>query len=223
MSALDDFPTMANRNAGPGSSPPREGAGPVPGIERSGVAARRSDRTLMAWPLQRRNLSESTLPYQPRFHVVLHQPEIPGNTGAVGRTCVALAAKLWLVRPLGFRVDESTRKRAGLDYWQHLVWAVVDNWQELRVNLPDQRFWYFSKTADRFHTAPRFQAGDVLVFGSETSGLPASFLETAGAAALRIPTTGLVRSLNLSCSVAVAGYEVDRQLRTALPGASEHK
>ena len=151
--------------------------------------------------------------YQPRFHIVLHQPEIPGNTGAVGRTCVALGAKLWLVRPLGFRIDESTRKRAGLDYWQALVWQVVDHWEELLASLPNRRFWYFSKTATRLHTDPQFRPDEVLVFGSETSGLPASWLDASGPQALRIPTTPHVRSLNLSCSVAVAGYEVDRQLR----------
>ncbi len=151
--------------------------------------------------------------YPPRFHVVLHQPEIPGNTGAVGRTCVALAAKLWLVRPLGFRIDEATRKRAGLDYWKYLEWQVVDHWGDLLAELPNRRFWYFSKTASRLYCQPAFAPQDVLVFGSETTGLPPSFLTDDSAATLRIPTTPHVRSLNLSCSVAVAGYEVDRQLR----------
>src|SRR5258708_12726982 len=69
--------------------------------------------------------------YEPRLHIVLHQPEIPYNTGSVGRTCVAVGAKLWLVRPLGFRVDDYYLRRAGLDYWEHLEWQVVDNWDEL--------------------------------------------------------------------------------------------
>ena len=69
--------------------------------------------------------------YEPSFHIVLHQPEIPPNTGAIGRTCVALQAKLWLVRPLGFQVDEKTLRRAGLDYWQYLEWEVVNDWAAL--------------------------------------------------------------------------------------------
>lgn len=155
--------------------------------------------------------------YQPRFHVVLYQPEIPPNTGAVGRTCVALAAKLWLVRPLGFRVDEATLRRAGLDYWEKLQWQVVDNWEHLVRSLPDSRMWYFSKTAQRKFTDVQFKSNDALVFGSETSGLPPSFLVQSPNQAVRIPTSGLVRSLNLSCSVAVAGYEVDRQLHDQPP------
>jgi tRNA (cytidine/uridine-2'-O-)-methyltransferase len=164
-------------------------------------------------------MSSSSARYSPRFHIVLYQPEIPGNTGAVGRSCVALAAKLWLVRPLGFRVDESTLRRAGLDYWQHLQWETVDHWQGLIEQLPAARFWYFSKTAGRLYTEPRFGGGDALVFGSETAGLPPSLLQYREQT-LRIPTTDLVRSLNLSCSVAVAGYEVDRQLRKigSVPG-----
>ncbi len=151
--------------------------------------------------------------YEPRFHIVLYQPEIPPNTGAVGRTCVGLAAKLWLVRPLGFRVDDATLRRAGLDYWQHLEWETVDHWKELTGRLSPARFWYFSKTASRLYTEPQFRAGDALVFGSETAGLPPSMIAADAEHTLRIPMIGPVRSLNLSCSVAVAGYEVDRQLR----------
>jgi tRNA (cytidine/uridine-2'-O-)-methyltransferase len=150
--------------------------------------------------------------YRPRFHIVLFQPEIPPNTGAVGRTCVALEAKLWLVRPLGFRVDDSTLRRAGLDYWQHLQWQVVDHWDQLVTELDASRFWFFSKTATLVFTEARFERGDALVFGNETSGLPPSLLAANCQRAVRIPTGPGVRSLNLSCSVAVAGYEVDRQL-----------
>jgi tRNA (cytidine/uridine-2'-O-)-methyltransferase len=150
---------------------------------------------------------------------VLYQPEIPPNTGAVGRTCVALKAKLWLVKPLGFRVDEATLRRAGLDYWEKLNWQTVDNWEHLRRALPETRFWFFSKTAQRAFTAVSFKPGDALVFGSETSGLPPSLLAESPNQNLRIPTSGLVRSLNLSCSVAVAGYELDRQLNVQSPVA----
>jgi tRNA (cytidine/uridine-2'-O-)-methyltransferase len=148
--------------------------------------------------------------YDPLLHIVLHQPEIPYNTGSVGRTCVAVGAKLWLVRPLGFRVDDYYLRRAGLDYWEHLAWQVVDNWSELESLLPGPR-WFFTKSAERSYLDARYQRGDVLVFGSESSGLPATLLPGDTNAQLRIPTRSDVRSLNLSNAVAVAAYEALRQ------------
>jgi len=148
--------------------------------------------------------------YEPLLHVVLHQPEIPYNTGSVGRTCVAVGAKLWLVRPLGFRVDDYYLRRAGLDYWEHLAWQVVDNWQELESHLPGRR-WFFTKKASRSYVDVAYTSGDVLVFGSESSGLPDSLLSEQPEAQLRIPTRSEVRSLNLSNAVAVAAYEALRQ------------
>lgn len=149
--------------------------------------------------------------YEPRLHVVLHQPEIPYNTGSVGRTCVAVGAKLWLVRPLGFRVDDYYLRRAGLDYWQHLEWEVIDDWPSLEVRLPVDRHWYFSKKATRSYLDVTYHAGDVLVFGSESKGLPESLLEDRQSRALKIPTRNEVRSLNLSNAVAVSCYEMLRQ------------
>ena len=146
------------------------------------------------------------------LNVVLHQPEIPGNTGAVGRTCVALDAKLWLVRPLGFRVDEKTLRRAGLDYWQHLQWEVADTWEDLLVRLNPERIWYFSRFATRAYTSVDFRPGDTLVFGSETVGLPKKMTAEVPDQVLRIPTTGKVRSLNLATSVGIACYEAVRQI-----------
>lgn len=151
------------------------------------------------------------MPVGPALHIVLYQPEIPQNAGNIGRTCVALGAKLWLVRPLGFRMDERHLRRAGLDYWQHLDWAVADDWAALRQRLPDPEPWLFTKTATRLYTTAEFRSGDVLVFGSETQGLPPSLLETAGDRALRIPMRDEARSLNLACAVAVAAYEASRQ------------
>jgi tRNA (cytidine/uridine-2'-O-)-methyltransferase len=142
---------------------------------------------------------------------VLYQPEIPQNTGNIGRTCVAVGAKLWLVRPLGFRLDERQLRRAGLDYWQHLDWEAVDDWPAACHRLPDRAPWLFTKTADRAHTDAVFQAGDVLVFGSETQGLPPSLLQTHAERRLRIPMRPEARSLNLACAVAVAAYEALRQ------------
>lgn len=149
--------------------------------------------------------------YSPRLHVVLHQPEIPPNTGAVGRTCVALQAKLWLVRPLGFRTDTKTLRRAGLDYWKFLEWEIADDWEALRERLSGQRFWYFTKRAERSYLDVKFDVGDVLVFGSETSGLPDAMVNEVGDHALQIPMGPNVRSINLSCSVAITGYEAYRQ------------
>jgi len=151
--------------------------------------------------------------YNPRLHVVLYQPEIPDNTGSVGRTCVAAGAKLWLVRPLGFRVDDYHLRRAGLDYWQHLEWEVVDDWPTLVSRLPDRRHWYFSKKASHLYTDMRLATGDVLVFGCESQGLPEELLAQHEERCLRIPTRTEVRSLNLSNSVAVAVYEALRQSR----------
>jgi tRNA (cytidine/uridine-2'-O-)-methyltransferase len=154
--------------------------------------------------------------YAPRLHIVLHQPEIPYNTGSVGRTCVAIGAKLWLVRPLGFRVDDYYLRRAGLDYWEHLERQVVDNWNELQSNLPTSRPWLFTKKAKRSYLDAQFQPADVLVFGSESSGLPDSLLDAHPTdSQLRIPTRPEVRSLNLSNAVAVAAYEALRQWESA--------
>jgi tRNA (cytidine/uridine-2'-O-)-methyltransferase len=156
-------------------------------------------------------MSNDNPPYDPVLHVVLHQPEIPYNTGSVGRTCVAVGAKLWLVRPLGFRVDDYYLRRAGLDYWERLSWQVVDNWAELQAALPHQRFWLFTKKAQQSYLTASFSRGDVLVFGSESAGLPDALLAEHATAQLRIPTRRDVRSLNLSNAVAVASYEALRQ------------
>jgi tRNA (cytidine/uridine-2'-O-)-methyltransferase len=151
----------------------------------------------------------------PQLHVVLHQPEIPYNTGSVGRTCVAIGAKLWLVRPLGFRIDDYYLRRAGLDYWQYLDWEVADDWQSLIQRLalecPGKRPWLYTKSASRIYTEAKFTVGDIFVFGSESAGLPPSILEQFQDRTLRIPIRPQVRSLNLSNSVAIAAYEACRQ------------
>jgi tRNA (cytidine/uridine-2'-O-)-methyltransferase len=149
--------------------------------------------------------------YEPQLHIVLHQPEIPYNTGSVGRTCVAVGAKLWLVRPLGFRVDDYYLRRAGLDYWEHLIWEVVDDWKTLVANLGSRRHWLFTKKSQRSYLDAAFARGDVFVFGSESQGLPDEILASHPDEQLRIPTRSDVRSLNLSNAVAVASYEALRQ------------
>ena len=149
--------------------------------------------------------------YDPRLHIVLYEPQIPFNTGSVGRTCVAAGAKLWLVRPLGFRVDDKHLRRAGLDYWQHLTWEVADCWEDLVERLGQQRMWFFSKKARRSYLTADFESGDVLVFGSETQGLPEPMLNTHPESCLRIPIRPEARSLNLSNSVAIATFEACRR------------
>jgi tRNA (cytidine/uridine-2'-O-)-methyltransferase len=156
---------------------------------------------------------ESENSYEPCLHVVLHQPEIPPNTGNIGRTCVAIGAKLWLIRPLGFDISEKARRRAGLDYWSYLQWQVVDSWDEMLTNFLAPRLWLFTKTATRAYTEVRYQPGDVLVFGKETAGLPKELLERYADRCLRIPMRPQVRSLNLSCSVGVAAFEAVRQIQ----------
>jgi len=110
----------------------------------------------------------SGVKYEPRLHIVLHQPEIPYNTGAVGRTCVAVGAKLWLVRPLGFRLDDYYLRRAGLDYWEHLEFEVVDDWPALTARLPSRKPWLLTKTATTIYTTPRYEPGDVFVLGTDS-------------------------------------------------------
>lgn len=155
--------------------------------------------------------------YEPVLHVVLVQPEIAPNTGNIGRTCVAARAKLWLVRPLGFRLDEARLKRAGLDYWQYLLWEVVDDWQQLEQRLGATRFWLFTKTAPRLYTEATVAHGDTLVFGSETQGLPESLLKRYEAQRVRIPMHPEARSLNLASAAAVGIYDALRQLAPPTP------
>ncbi|MFP6750394.1 MAG: TrmH family RNA methyltransferase, partial [Pirellulaceae bacterium] len=108
---------------------------------------------------------------------------------------------------------EKHLRRAGLDYWQHLNWTTVDDWQTLTDTLPVQNHWYFSKTAETLYTDVSYQPGDSLVFGCETAGLPASIISANPGRCLRIPIQNPVRSLNLASAVAVATFEVLRQWR----------
>lgn len=144
-------------------------------------------------------------------HVVLYQPEIPQNTGNIGRTCVAVGAKLWIVEPMGFELSEKRIRRAGLDYWQHLDYELVPDWPELTHRLGQRRYFYLSKHARRTLWQAEFARGDVLVFGRETSGLPAELLDPLDSNALRVPMDERVRSLNLATTVGIVAYEHQRQ------------
>ena len=145
------------------------------------------------------------------LNLVLYQPEIPQNTGNIGRTCVAIGAKLWLIRPLGFRVDDRSLKRAGMDYWEHLDWEIADSLDDVRKRLPDSHVWCLTKTATRLVWDATFHAGDILLFGSESRGLPASILSLNPASNIKLPMSDLVRSLNLASTANTVAYEAVRQ------------
>jgi tRNA (cytidine/uridine-2'-O-)-methyltransferase len=148
---------------------------------------------------------------QPLLHVVLYQPDIPQNTGNIGRSCVAIGAKLWLVRPLGFRLDDRYLKRAGMDYWQHLDWEAVESWPVLEQKLAGSRMWLLTKFATRLVWDAEFERGDVLVFGSETRGLPEPLREAHAHRCLKLPMHEEVRSLNLASTANTVMYEAVRQ------------
>ncbi|MCP3960186.1 MAG: tRNA (cytidine(34)-2'-O)-methyltransferase [bacterium] len=149
------------------------------------------------------------------MHVALVAPEIHWNTGNIGRTCLATGASLHLIRPLGFSLDDRYLKRAGLDYWRHVEPRIWPGWQAFEANLPELgEPFFFSAEADRDLWSVRFPPGAVLIFGSETSGLPAEIRQHHADRLLAIPMVdGPVRSLNLSTSAAIAIYEARRQLR----------
>ncbi|MCD0463157.1 tRNA (cytidine(34)-2'-O)-methyltransferase [Roseiconus lacunae] len=148
----------------------------------------------------------------PVAHVVLYQPEIPPNTGNIGRSCVAVGAKLWIVRPAGFDYSDARVRRAGLDYWQHLDLEDAENWTELTEKLPATNIYYFSRFAERTIWDVEFDYGDCFVFGSESSGLPRSIVQPGDPQALRLPTTKVVRSLNLATTAGIVLFEQQRQL-----------
>ena len=145
------------------------------------------------------------------FNVVLVEPEIPPNTGNIGRLCLATRATLHLVRPLGFSTDDRTLKRAGLDYWREVDVRFWDSLSELvAAQEPDARFFYLTTKSDRPYHAARFLPGDFLVFGRETKGLPEPLLRENAELALTIPMHG-TRSLNLATAVAIVLFEAVRQ------------
>ena len=151
------------------------------------------------------------------IHVVLVNPEIHWNTGNAGRSCLAAGAALHLVRPLGFSLDDREVKRAGLDYWEHVDLRIWDTWQDIERALPTLGEPYFFSTRGQraIWDAPLAGTADVvLVFGSETGGLPAHIHRNFGDRMLQMPILSPhVRSLNLSTAVGVALYEVLRQRR----------
>jgi tRNA (cytidine/uridine-2'-O-)-methyltransferase len=147
------------------------------------------------------------------LHVALFEPEIPPNTGNIARLCAATYTELHIVGVTGFRMDDRTLKRAGLDYWDHVQLHRHVDLPALYGSLSTARFVYFTTKAVRRYTEWRFRDGDCLVFGPETRGLPETVLAAGPESCLRIPMSNPnVRSLNLATSVGVAVYEAIRQL-----------
>lgn len=153
----------------------------------------------------------------PLLNVVLYQPDIPQNTGNIGRSCVAVGAKLWLVRPLGFRIDDRALRRAGMDYWSHLDWEAVEQWEEIPERLPNNTVWCIESTGTRTIWEADFQPGDVLLFGSESRGLPQRILDAYASQTLILPMRPQIRSLNLASTVNTVLYEAVRQFGGVIP------
>ena len=172
-------------------------------------------RTSNSTPRLRAAASDPGRPGKPSFHVVLVEPEIPPNTGNVARMCAATACPLHLVGPLGFKIDEHSVRRAGVDYWhlvdvrRHLDFAhFLHTWQK---DEPEARLHLFSAVTERSYLAAGFARGDALVFGKESVGLPDDLLVQYKDRVVGIPTIGAVRSLNLANAVGIALYEALRQ------------
>ena len=146
------------------------------------------------------------------FHIVLVEPEIPPNTGNIGRLCAATGTHLHLVGKLGFSLDDKHMKRAGLDYWPEVKLHLWGSLQELQQKFPDSCFWYTSKKATNSYTNIAITAGDFFVFGKETLGLPEELLASETDHAIKIPMlSSAVRSLNLANSASIILYEGLRQ------------
>jgi len=150
------------------------------------------------------------------FRIVLIEPEIPQNTGNIGRTCVGTQSELHLVKPFGFEINDKNLKRAGLDYWQYLKWFTYSNKEEWKKSVSDwDRVFFFSTKASKSYFDVSYQKGDYLVFGRETKGLPADLQELYPEKFVQIPQYGPVRSLNVATAAAIALYEGLRQIKTS--------
>ena len=150
------------------------------------------------------------------MNVVLVEPEIPPNTGNIARLCAATGSTLHLIGPLGFRLDDKTLKRAGMDYWEHVTWKYWDSLAAFQSQAgKDARFFYVTTKSKRSYTTPQYREDDYLVFGRETAGLPASLLEANAEQTITIPMFNLnARSLNLATAVAIVLYEAVRQTKS---------
>ena len=145
------------------------------------------------------------------MHIVLYQPEIPQNTGNIGRTCVATGTSLHLIEPLGFRINEKELRRAGMDYWEHLDVTRYTNYEEILEKHPNAKIWMASTKAKHTYTEVEYGPDDFIMFGRESAGIPEEILVENEENCIRIPMLPAIRSLNLSNSAAIVLYEALRQ------------
>jgi tRNA (cytidine/uridine-2'-O-)-methyltransferase len=145
------------------------------------------------------------------IHVVLHEPEIPQNTGNIVRTCKSTGSVLHLIEPLGFLIEDKKLKRAGLDYWYDMDIRIHNNFDSFRGANPDARLWLVETHGDILYHQVEYRDGDYLIFGKETAGLPLSICEQFPKQCVRVPMVKDNRSLNLSNTVAIVLYEALRQ------------
>ena len=145
------------------------------------------------------------------MNIVLLEPEIPANTGNIGRTCVASGSMLHLIKPLGFSLDEKQLKRAGLDYWPHLNYRLYENYADFLEQNLGARIHFATTKAQKVYTAAKFHEDDYIMFGKESAGIPEEILLDNQEMCIRIPMIGDIRSLNLGNSVAIVLYEALRQ------------
>lgn len=145
------------------------------------------------------------------MHIILHQPEIPSNTGNIGRTCVATGTDLHLIEPLGFRLDEKAVKRSGMDYWPNLNVTRYINFQEFQEKHPGVKIWMATTKAKKVYSDITFGPDDYIMFGKESAGIPEEILVEHEEDCIRIPMMNEIRSLNLANSVAIVLYEALRQ------------
>lgn len=145
------------------------------------------------------------------LNIVLHEPEIPANTGNIGRTCVAAGARLHLIEPLGFRLDEKSLKRAGMDYWKDLDVTTYIDYQDFLNRNPGARIYMATTKASAVYTDVRYEPDCYIMFGKESAGIPEEILVEYQETCVRIPMMGEIRSLNLGNSVAIVLYEALRQ------------
>jgi hypothetical protein len=145
------------------------------------------------------------------MNIVLHEPEIPANTGNIGRTCVATGTSLHLIKPLGFDISDKAVRRAGMDYWKELDLHVYEDFEEFVEKNPGARIYMATTKARKAYTEVEYKGNDFIVFGKESAGIPEEILVKYEDTSVRIPMIGEIRSLNLSNSVSIILYEALRQ------------
>ncbi len=145
------------------------------------------------------------------LNIVLHEPEIPSNTGNIGRTCVATGTRLHLIKPLGFSLDEKAVRRAGMDYWKDLDLSIYEDYQDFIDKNPDAKIYYATTKGQNKYTDVSFPEGAYIMFGKESAGIPEEILVEHPEECIRIPMGHDIRSLNLANSVAIVTYEALRQ------------